>query len=494
MKNLLLIILLASCNIANCGELRWAADTESGAPNVFYDENHNLCGFEKEIIEEICKQIDLVPIFCQNDWDWLVPGLNRGLYDVIIDGLSKDESATSAIIFSIPYYTCNLSLVVREEEARIKTISDCKNKRVGTLKNSKASKTLNNIGHINIANYPTEYAAFSDLKNNRVDAVLIDYPAALYCGLTLGGLKIVNNTDKIQYSVAINPFKKELLSSINQAIITLTKNGTLQSIIKKWNLDNKLFQQYVTDTEGSAYNTFVAKHPTHELLDYIKLIPVFAKAAVITLEVSIFSMILAMILGITLVLLRMYSPKWVQFIVVSCIEIIRGTPLLIQLFFIFYGLPFIGITLYPLVAGIIALGINYAVYEAENFRAGLMAVPHGQMEAARALGMNQWQSLRYVIIPQAFTFVLPPLTNDFIAIIKDSSLVSLITIVELTKAYTIAANSSFDFLGTGILVAIFYFLLGFPFVRLAKIAENHLALEKRAYKAKRISKKQSLIQ
>ncbi len=489
MKRLLIFIFILCTNLSYCSEFRWAADTESGAPNVFYDEDHNLCGFEKEIIEEICKTINRTSIFCQNDWDWLIPGLNRGLYDVIIDGLSREESSTQSITFSIPYYACSLSLVVKDEVQDIRSISDCQNKRIGTLRSSKASNILSTLPGVKIADYPTEYAAFADLKNNRVDAVLIDYPAALYCGLTLGGLKIVTNIDEIQYSIAISQHSPELINLINQAILEIIKNGHLQAIITRWNLDNATFQKYIHGAQHTAYNTFIAKHPTHELMDYVKLLPVFTKAAITTIEVSICGMILAVLLGLSLVLLRVYAPKWIQFIVVSIIEIIRGTPLLIQLFFIFYGLPFIGITLKPLIAGITALGINYAAYEAENFRAGLMAVPNGQTEAARALGMSQWQSLRYVVIPQAFSFVLPPLTNDFIAIIKDSSLVSLVTIVELTKAYTTAANSSFDFFGTGILVAIFYFLLGFPFVRFARLAENHLALEKRAYKAKRITKK-----
>lgn len=493
MKKLFVIFLiLYPYNISYCDELRWAADTESGAPNVFYDSDNNLCGFEKEIIEEVCNKLNKTAVFCQNDWEWLIPGLGRGLYEVIIDGLSNDESRNKSISFSIPYYACSLSLLVRENVNNIHTLDDCCNKRVGTLRNSKAQRVLKNFSEINVIDYPTEYGAFSDLKNGRIDAVLIDYPAALYCGLALGGLKIVNNFDEIKYSIAINNSNCELIALVNQSILEIIKNGKLQTIINKWNLDNEIFQQYITQIKNNnhtAYNTFISEHPSYKLSNYIKLIPFFTKAAIITLEVSIAGMILAVIFGISLVLLRIYSPKWLQFIVISLIEILRGTPLLIQLFFIFYGWPFIGITLQPLLAGILALGINYAAYESENFRAGLMAVPRGQMEAARALGMSQWQSLRYVIIPQAFSFVLPPLTNDFISIIKDSSLVSLITIVELTKAYTTAASSSFDFFGTGIMVAIFYFLLGFPFVRLAKLAENHLALEKRAYKAKRVTKK-----
>ena len=122
----------------------------------------------------------------------------------------------------------------------------------------------------------------------------------------------------------------------------------------------------------------------------------------------------------------------------------------------------------------LGLGLNYAAYEAENYRAGILAVPHAQMEAALALGMTRWQAIRHVVAPQAFRLVLPPVTNDFISLLKDSSLVSVITMVELTKAYGQVATTYYDYFGTGIIVAIIYLLLGLPFVRLARWAETRL--------------------
>ena len=156
------------------------------------------------------------------------------------------------------------------------------------------------------------------------------------------------------------------------------------------------------------------------------------------------------------------------------IEVIRGTPLLIQLLFIFYGLPNIGIRLSPFVASVLGLGLNYAASEAEVYRAGLLSVPAGQWQAAYALGLTRGNALRLVIIPQAIRLVLPPFTNDFIALLKDSSLVSALTMVELTGAYNRLATQTFDYFGTGLLVAILYLLLGLPFARLARSMEERL--------------------
>jgi polar amino acid transport system substrate-binding protein len=190
-------------------------------------------------------------------------------------------------------------------------------------------------------------------------------------------------------------------------------------------------------------------------------------------------MTLAIALGFTLAIMRVFGPWPLRWISTFYIEIIRGTPLLIQLYIIFYGLPSIHIQLTPLVAGILGLGLNYAAYEAENYRAGLLAVPQGQMEAARALGMTRFQGLRFVVIPQSFRLVLPPVTNDFISLLKDSSLVSMVTLLDLTGAYNRIASQTFDYFGTGLLIAAIYLLIGLPFVRLARWTEQRLAVDTR---------------
>jgi polar amino acid transport system substrate-binding protein len=212
---------------------------------------------------------------------------------------------------------------------------------------------------------------------------------------------------------------------------------------------------------------------------YLGYIPLLACGVVITLELSILSMALAVILGLMLALIRLYAPAPFSTLSTIYIEAIRGTPLLIQLLFIYFGLSKIGLSLTPFVAAVAGLSFNYAAYEAENYRAGIISIPRSQMEAALALGMTRWQALRHVIIPQAMRLVIPPVTNDFISLIKDSSLVSVITMVELTREYGRLASIHFDYLGIGLLTAAMYFLIGLPFVRLARFAESYFAFDKR---------------
>ena len=161
------------------------------------------------------------------------------------------------------------------------------------------------------------------------------------------------------------------------------------------------------------------------------------------------------------------------------VEVIRGTPLLIQLFLIYYGLPEIGIRLNAFCAAILGLGLNYAASEAENYRAGIQAIPHGQTEAAMALGMSRWQSLHHVVLPQALRLVIPPVTNDFIAMFKDSSIVSVITMVELTKVYGMLAMSTYDYIGLGLMTAAIYFALSYPASLFANWLERKLQYDRR---------------
>ena len=150
--------------------------------------------------------------------------------------------------------------------------------------------------------------------------------------------------------------------------------------------------------------------------------------------------------------------------------------MLIQLFFIFYGLPSVGIRFSPFWAGVVGLGMNCAAYGAENSPAGFISAPHAQMEAALAPAMSRRQSIRHIIAPQAFRVALPPATNDFISLLKDPSLVSIVTMIKLTKTCQMPAITCCDYFGAGIMVAAIHLLFGLPFVRLARWTEKKLAV------------------
>jgi polar amino acid transport system substrate-binding protein len=293
----------------------------------------------------------------------------------------------------------------------------------------------------------------------------------------------------MMFGIGIRKADTTLLSDVNNAIENLKKDGTLKRIYQNWGIYNAATAQAFADPEPPSsndaprYKEYIDAIGTERSLadrlrQYGSFLPLLLRGALITLEISAASMALAIGLGLLLAVIRVFGPRLAVWPVIGFIEVIRGTPLLIQLFIIFYGLPAIGIRLSPFMAAVVGLAINYAAYEAENYRAGIESIPKGQLDAALALGLTRLQTIRKIILPQAVRLVIPPVTNDFIALLKDSSLVSVITMVELTKVYGQLASTYYDYIGIGILTAAIYFVLGLPIARLSRFLEGRLAYMK----------------
>jgi polar amino acid transport system substrate-binding protein len=178
--------------------------------------------------------------------------------------------------------------------------------------------------------------------------------------------------------------------------------------------------------------------------------------------------------GLSIAVGRLYGPRWLRPPLVWYVELVRGTPLVLQLYLIFFLLPELGLSLPALAAAILGLAINYSAYEAEIYRAGLQAIPRGQMEAALSLGMSRWTALRRIIVPQAVRIVIPPVTNDFIALFKDSAVCSVITVVELSKEYYIHARSTGAVVELGLVTALLYLAMSYPLSIFVRHVERRL--------------------
>jgi polar amino acid transport system substrate-binding protein len=204
-------------------------------------------------------------------------------------------------------------------------------------------------------------------------------------------------------------------------------------------------------------------------------LPALARAAAVTLALSLASMALAITLGVLIAAGRVYGEPVVRGALTVYVEVMRGTPVLLQLFVIYYGLS--GVVRLPaFLAALLGLGLNYAAYESEIYRAALEAIPRAQLEAARTLGLSEGQILRLVRGPQALRLALAPMTNDFVALLKDSSLVSVITVVELTKQTAIYAANIGSWVVPGILCAIVYLAFSLPLSRFARRLEQRWSL------------------
>ncbi len=503
-SSLILSAFLALClcaSVATSQDLRWGGDAEGGAPYLLPNPKNprEIVGFEIDLMNALAAQLKRKSVFVQNQWDGLVPGLQRGNYELAVNGIEITEDRKEQVNFSIAYYLCGERLSVRKEENSIQTLADLKGKIVGTLKASLAQRILEQAGGIKVRSYENQNNAYDDLAIGRSQAVLMDEPIAVYYSAPNPKLKLVGAPiEQMEYGIAVRKRDTALLQQVNDGLMALMKSGELQRIYEKWGIWNEATAQHFEKLTGvkaaqaadnSASNQVFqdfTQNQTRQLtwperLQRWKsyLPPLLFIGAPMTLLISLLSMVVAVLLGLALALVNLYAPQPFAWLARAYVEVMRGTPLLIQLYLIFYGLPNLGIRLSPLVAAVVGLGLNYAAYEAENYRAGINAIPRGQMEAALSLGMTRWQALQHVVVPQAVRLVIPPVTNDFIALFKDSSIVSVITMVELTKVYGQLASTYYDYIGVGLITAAIYFLMGLPFVRLARWAEAKLATDKR---------------
>lgn len=210
----------------------------------------------------------------------------------------------------------------------------------------------------------------------------------------------------------------------------------------------------------------------------IPMLPLYTKGVLLTIEVSIEASILATICGLFIASLRMVSPKFIKHIIDLYISFIRGTPVIIQIFVIYYALPTIGIDVPAFISGVIALGLNSTAYVAEIVRGGFNSFPRGQIEAARALGMSRLMTLKDIIIPQIFSIIMPQLTNEFINVVKMSPLLSVITVVELTRVGEQIVGRTYQAVAVYIFLACIYFAINATISCVTNRLEYRLAFKR----------------
>lgn len=210
----------------------------------------------------------------------------------------------------------------------------------------------------------------------------------------------------------------------------------------------------------------------------LQFLPHLLKAARLAVVCTLLGESFGIIIGLIFSLGRISHSRILNLISAFYVNLFRGTPLLVQLLFMYYGLPYAGVNLPPVVAGVTTLALNSGAYVAEIFRAGIQSIPKGQMEAARSLGMSYLQAMRYVIIPQAFRVVIPPLTNEFVALLKDSSLLYVIQVPEI--AYRARSLAAATYNATPYtLAALLYLVMTIPLTRLADFTEKKLSVYKK---------------
>jgi polar amino acid transport system substrate-binding protein len=325
--------------------------------------------------------------------------------------------------------------------------------------------------------YEDDVHPYSDLALGRVDAVLLDQVLAERGVRRNPGL--VNQDTQIavgHYVGILSPENAALRDRINDILRRAMNDGRLEAIFRRWNMWNAdqpaLYARLTAGETAAGVPLPGAVNPRMTAQEAaLRYLPALLRAAVITVVLSCLSMALAVIVGVLVASGRVYGARPLQVMLTAWVEITRGTPLLLQLFVLYFGLAAV-VQLPAFLAALIGLALNYAAYESEIYRGALQAVPRGQLDAARTLGFTERQILVLVRGPQAFRLALAPMTNDFVALLKDSSLVSVITVVELTKQTQIFASNIGSWVVPGAMCAAMYLVMSLPLARLARRIEK----------------------
>jgi polar amino acid transport system substrate-binding protein len=462
------------------GVLRWGGDDQGGGPYIYEDKDRKLTGFEVELAEYLAKDLGVRSELVTSEWEMLPQKLDRGGIDVVLNGYEWSKEREQSWSSTIPYYIYNLQLMARKDDASIRSWDDLRapkgqpRKRIGVLRDSAAERYVDQQfgGAVELKGFPEIINVMKLVEEGRLDATVQDVPVAVFYGRDFPGLRNVGQPVAPGYYVALTRHADERLrEKLNAALLKAMTDGTLKRIYDKYGLWNEAQRRLTEVAQNWPPTAEVQPTRWANFPYYVWLLLI---ASWTTIKLACLSMPLAIMIGLLVAVGRLYGPRWLSIPLEAYVEFLRGTPLLLQLFVIYYVLPrFTGITIPEFWAGVLGLAINYSAYEAENYRAGLLAIPRGQMEAALSLGMSTPVALRRIIIPQAMRIVIPPVTNDFIALFKDTSVCTMISVVELTGMYRKLFNDHPQLmLEFGLITALLYLVMSYPLSLVARRMET----------------------
>lgn len=450
-----------------------------------FSDNGKLSGFEIDIWNNIGKRLGYNIEFKTASFSGLFGMLESSKVDTLANQITVSDERKEKYYFTEPTVYSGAQIIVKKGNDSIKSFNDLEDKKVGVDLGSNYEQIVKDKGkdkNIKVITYQNTDAAFNELLLGRIDAVVIDKVSALAAikeknlALQLAGPPI----DKIENAY---PFRKtkenqDFINQVNGALNDMRNDGTLKSISEKWLGMNVTIPNNNEDNTNDAVSTN-SSSLSFDFMYSLNLIPMLLTAVKTTLSLSVFGMIIGLVIGIVLSLIRIYRLPILKQIAEVYISFFRGTPLLVQLFLLYFGIPQVipGLeSMSAYTAALIGLGLNASAYIAEIFRSSINAIDKGQMEACLSVGMTRWQGLRRIILPQAFRIAIPPLGNIFVDTIKGSSLAFTLGVVELLAKAQMEAAASYKFFESYIVVAIMYWIIIEFFNYLQRILERKLSV------------------
>lgn len=426
--------------------------------------NGEVVGMDIDIAKYIADQLGYELEIASMDFNGLIAALQAGRVDFVMSGMSVTEERKQSVTFSDSYYTARNTIVSRKEHA-YETAGQLSGKLVGaqlgsiqdlfaeTLEGARLKK-LNKIADL-----------IQELNSGRMDAAIVEDAVAIEMvranpNLVLSFLPAGENDNG--YAVAF-PKQTVLVGDFNRVLDQMKGNGQLQQIVDKW------FEEKEAGSTGRAGGLNI---DFRVLKGYV---PYMLKGVYVTLLFTLVSALLGLFWGVILSLFKISGVRPLQWFATAYTSVFRGTPLLVQLTIIYYATPqLLDFDIPALLAAGLAFGLNSAAYLSETIRGGIMAVDKGQREAAIALGIPYRKMMVRIIFPQALRHILPALVNEFVALLKESSLVSVIGVSELMRRADVVRASTFRAFEALLLVAAIYYVLVLVLTSLARMLEGRL--------------------
>lgn len=507
------------------GVLTWGGDAQGGGPYIFEDPKDpaKLTGYDMALADELARRLGGKAAFFQAGWEGLPQFLNAGQIDVISNGYEWTAERAAQMRASVPYYVYGVRMLVKADEARIHGWEDLAHPppgrkwRAAVLGDSAGEFYLKRAfpDSVEVTAFDDSTTSMKEVAEGTMDLTVADTPIVQFFAPMFPALKpLGEDAGRGFYVLYTRRENKALGDALDAAILAMRADGSLERIYSPYGLWNpeqaralaclagkwpgpmeQLAKACVPDADVRAPAAGQEALDSGEEVRGWRVVtrygPLLAMAAVSTVLLTLLSFPLAVVVGLLLALTRLYGPLWLRPVCMGLVELTRGTPLMLQLLFVYFfalpmladvlhlnlavTLPVVGLPLKSVLASVLGLGMNYAACESEIYRAGLQAVPHGQTEAALALGLTRVQTIRRVVLPQGLRLTLAPSVNDLVALFKDTSVCSVIAVTELTKAYSIhSKNNPQAFVEFALLTSVLYLAMSYPLSHLARRLEARL--------------------
>ncbi|OTN89795.1 amino acid ABC transporter amino acid-binding/permease [Enterococcus sp. 7E2_DIV0204] len=439
------------------------ASDSTFAPFEFQNADGKYEGIDVDLVNRIAELQDFTIEFKFIGFSSAVQAVESGQADAMIAGMTITDERENSFDFSTPYFNSGIQIAVKKGNDKIHSYEDLKDKKVGAKIGTESADFLESnkdkYGY-SIKYLDTTDALYSALEINEIDAMIDDYPVIGYGVAQKQPLTTpIPREEGGKYGFAVKKGKNpELIQMFNEGLAELKRTGEYDEIIGKYVKDGA--------TENKVdESTFVGmiQNNWKRLLNGLWM----------TIQLTLVSFILALIVGVLFGLFSASPSKTLRVISTIYVDIIRGIPLMVLAFFIYFGLPgILGFNIPVFLAGIITLTLNASAYISEIVRGGINAVPVGQMEASRSLGLSYNRTMQKIILPQAIKIMIPSFVNQFVISLKDTTILSAIGLIELLQTGKIIVARNLQSTMVYFVIAMMYLILITALTKLAKVLEK----------------------